>query len=292
MLKSMTGFGLATKETEKTKITVELKSLNSKFLELMLKIPKAHSDKELLIRGECNKLIERGKVNLTITIEYKPGAERKPVTINNVLLKTYYEQLKQSAAELGESPENLFQLVMQMPEVIKQDEQIADDEEWKAVYSTFEETIKAFNNFRISEGSELEKDLVLRINNIIALQKKIEVEEPKRLPIVRERINKYLEDAVGVENIDKNRLEQELVFYIEKFDITEEKVRLKSHCDYFLNTLKEKDANGKKLGFISQEIGREINTMGSKANDANIQKMVVGMKDELEKIKEQLLNVL
>jgi uncharacterized protein (TIGR00255 family) len=179
-----------------------------------------------------------------------------------------------------------------MPEVIKQEEQITDEEEWKAVYSTFESALNAFNNFRATEGSELEKDLVLRINNIVELQKKVEVEEPKRLPVVRERINKYLEDAVGIENIDKNRLEQELVFYIEKFDITEEKVRLKSHCEYFLNTLKEKDANGKKLGFISQEIGREINTMGSKANDANIQKMVVNMKDELEKIKEQLLNVL
>ncbi|MND23655.1 hypothetical protein D3C80_140620 [compost metagenome] len=288
----MTGFGIATKETSKAKITVEIKSLNSKFLELTLKLPKAHSDKELLIRTDCNRLIERGKVNLTISIEYNAGAERKPVSINQALLKAYYEQLLQGANELNANTTDLFALAVQMPEVIKQDEQDVDEEEWKAVYTTFEASVNAFNDFRATEGAELEKDLVKRISTIMNRLADVELAEPSRMPVVRERINKYLEDAVGTENIDQNRLEQELVYYIEKFDITEEKVRLRSHCDYFLVTLNSKDAGGKKLGFISQEIGREINTMGSKANDASIQKLVVEMKDELEKIKEQLLNVL
>lgn len=288
----MTGFGIATTETGKAKITVEIKSLNSKFLELTLKLPKAHSDKELLIRNECNRLIERGKVNLSIAIEYNAGAERKPVTINQTLLKAYYEQLLQGATDLKANTSDLFALAVQMPEVIKQDEQEVDEEEWKAVYSTFESAVNAFTDFRVTEGAELEKDLVKRVATIMDRLADVELAEPGRMPIVRERINKYLEDAVGTENIDQNRLEQELVYYIEKFDITEEKVRLRSHCDYFLVTLNNKDAGGKKLGFISQEIGREINTMGSKANDAGIQKLVVEMKDELEKIKEQLLNVL
>ncbi|WP_243392559.1 YicC/YloC family endoribonuclease [Solitalea longa] len=292
MLKSMTGFGIASTETDKAKITVEIKSLNSKFLELTLKLPKAYSDKELLIRNDCNRLIERGKVNLIISIEYNAGAERKPVSINQQLLKAYYEQLELGAKALNAKTDDLFTLALQMPEVIKPDEQAVDEDEWKAVYSTFETSISAFNNFRSTEGAELEKDLIQRIKNILQLLTKVEIAEPNRMPIVRDRINKYLEDAVGIENMDQNRLEQELVYYIEKFDITEEKVRLKSHCDYFIATLSEKDAGGKKLGFISQEIGREINTMGSKANDANIQKLVVEMKDELEKIKEQLLNVL
>ncbi|POY35605.1 YicC family protein [Solitalea longa] len=288
----MTGFGIASTETDKAKITVEIKSLNSKFLELTLKLPKAYSDKELLIRNDCNRLIERGKVNLIISIEYNAGAERKPVSINQQLLKAYYEQLELGAKALNAKTDDLFTLALQMPEVIKPDEQAVDEDEWKAVYSTFETSISAFNNFRSTEGAELEKDLIQRIKNILQLLTKVEIAEPNRMPIVRDRINKYLEDAVGIENMDQNRLEQELVYYIEKFDITEEKVRLKSHCDYFIATLSEKDAGGKKLGFISQEIGREINTMGSKANDANIQKLVVEMKDELEKIKEQLLNVL
>lgn len=288
----MTGFGIATTETGKAKITVEIKSLNSKFLELTLKLPKAHSDKELLIRNECNRLIERGKVNLTIAIEYNAGAERKPVSINQTLLKAYYEQLLQGATDLNANTSDLFALAVQMPEVIKQDEQEVDEEEWKAVYSTFEAAVNAFTDFRATEGAELEKDLVKRVATIMDRLADVELAEPGRMPVVRERINKYLEDAVGTENIDQNRLEQELVYYIEKFDITEEKVRLRSHCDYFLVTLNGKDAGGKKLGFISQEIGREINTMGSKANDAGIQKLVVEMKDELEKIKEQLLNVL
>ncbi|UKJ07437.1 YicC/YloC family endoribonuclease [Solitalea lacus] len=292
MLKSMTGFGIASQETDKAKITVEIKSLNSKFLELTLKLPKSHSDKELLIRNDCNKLIERGKVNLAIAIEYNAGAERKPVTINQQLLRAYYEQLAEGATMLDAQTNDLFALALQMPEVIKQDEQGADEEEWKAVYTTFASAVKGFNDFRVTEGNELEKDLVQRIKNILDCLSKVEAIEPNRMPVVRDRINKYLEDAVGVENIDQNRLEQELVYYIEKFDITEEKVRLRSHCDYFITTLADKDAGGKKLGFISQEIGREINTMGSKANDANIQKIVVEMKDELEKIKEQLLNVL
>jgi uncharacterized protein (TIGR00255 family) len=166
------------------------------------------------------------------------------------------------------------------------------DEEWKIVEDTFKQAMAAFQQFRKDEGDTLEKDIKYRISIIVENLKLVEVEEPKRVPVIRERLNQFLTEAVGREAIDQNRFEQELIYYIDKLDITEEKIRLKAHCDYFLETLQNADANGKKLGFISQEIGREINTLGSKANDANMQKLVVGMKEELEKIKEQLLNVL
>lgn len=291
MIKSMTGYGSATKDLDSGKFTVEIKSLNSKFLELNLKLPKAYSDKEFFLRNECNKQIERGKVMLSIGIESNDIAS-KAATINQNLLKYYYNELKATAIELGEDSSNLMSLAVSLPEVVKYDENAVSEEEWKTVLAVFNQALDNFQKFRYDEGNVLEKDLILRIENILELMIKVEVDEPNRVPAFKERLNGYLSDAVGKENVDKNRLEQEIIYYIDKFDITEEKVRLKSHCDYFIETLKDKDANGKKLGFISQEIGREINTMGSKANDANIQRNVVGMKEELEKIKEQLLNVL
>lgn len=287
----MTGYGSATKDLDSGKFTVEIKSLNSKFLELNLKLPKAYSDKEFFLRNECNKQIERGKVMLSIGIESNDIAS-KAATINQNLLKYYYNELKATAIELGEDSSNLMSLAVSLPEVVKYDENAVSEEEWKTVLAVFNQALDNFQKFRYDEGNVLEKDLILRIENILELMIKVEVDEPNRVPAFKERLNGYLSDAVGKENVDKNRLEQEIIYYIDKFDITEEKVRLKSHCDYFIETLKDKDANGKKLGFISQEIGREINTMGSKANDANIQRNVVGMKEELEKIKEQLLNVL
>ncbi|RRN77497.1 DUF1732 domain-containing protein, partial [Pseudoxanthomonas sp. SGD-10] len=208
------------------------------------------------------------------------------------LLKFYYQELKQTAAELGEETNNLLNLTLTLPEVIKFDENAVSEEEWRAVLEVFYKAMENFQQFRADEGKVLEVDLNLRIDNILQLLKEVESCEPARLPVFRDRLNHYLTEAVGKENIDNNRLEQELIYFVDKFDITEEKVRLKSHCNYFIQTLKDKDANGKKLGFISQEIGREINTMGSKANDASMQRFVVGMKEELEKIKEQLLNVL
>jgi len=291
MIKSMTGYGLATYDSGSTKYTVEIKSLNSKFLELTLRIPRSFSDKEFQLRNDCSKQIERGKVSLSINIE-QVSQQVKAAGIDTVLLKHYYEQLKAVSADLGESPSNLLQLALGLPEVVKYGEETVSDEEWKIVEQTFQKALKAFQQFRSDEGNVLEEEVKGRIGIIMDNLKKVEVEEPKRVPVIRERLNTFLTESVGRDNLDQNRFEQELIYFIDKLDITEEKVRLTAHCNYFIETLKNADANGKKLGFISQEIGREINTLGSKANDANIQKLVVGMKEELEKIKEQLLNVL
>jgi len=287
----MTGYGIAASDSGSTKYTVEIKSLNSKFLELSLRLPKAFSDKEFQLRTECNKQIERGKVNLTINVE-KADTVTTAAGIDKDLLKHYFQQLKQVSDELNEPSGNLLQLVLGLPEVVKYEEEKVSEEEWKIVEGTFKQALSAFQKFRSDEGSVLEQDLKHRINLILKSLEQVEIEDPKRVPVIRERLTQFLNDAVGRENVDQNRFEQELIYYIDKLDITEEKIRLKSHCDYFVETLKSEDANGKKLGFISQEIGREINTLGSKANDATIQKLVVGMKEELEKIKEQLLNVL
>lgn len=287
----MTGYGASTKDLESGKYTVELKSLNSKFLELNIKLPKAFSDKEFFLRTECSKLLERGKVMLSITAESNDTGS-KAATINKDLLKHYYTELKTAASDLGENGDNLMAIAVGLPEVVKYDENSVSEDEWKQMLATFYEAEKNFQQFRLDEGAVLELDLISRIESILNFMSLVERDEPNRVPAIKEKLNNMLADAVGKENVDQNRLEQELIYYIDKLDITEEKVRLKSHCNYFIETLKDKDANGKKLGFISQEIGREINTMGSKANDANIQRYVVGMKEELEKIKEQLLNVL
>ena len=291
MIKSMTGYGIASFDSGSTKYTVEIKSLNSKFLELSLRIPKAFSEKEFQLRNECNKQIERGKVSLSINVE-QADSSVKAAGIDAELLKNYYNQLKKVSNDLGEPTNNLLQLALGLPEVVKYEEDTVSEEEWKIVEKTFQQAVTAFQQFRADEGNVLEQDVKFRIGIILKNLELVEIEEPKRIPLIRERLNQFLAEAVARESIDQNRFEQELIYYIDKLDITEEKIRLKSHCDYFIETLKNADANGKKLGFISQEIGREINTLGSKANDANIQKLVVGMKEELEKIKEQLLNVL
>jgi len=291
MIKSMTGYGLASADHENVKFVVEIKSLNSKFLELNLKLPKAFSDKELFLRNICSKEIERGKVSVSINIER--GEETlKGATINAALLSKYYRELEQINISLGANSNNLLQAVLNFPEVVSYVDDEVSENDWVLLNQTFNKALENFNQFRETEGSVLKADLELRITNILGFFSQIEVLEPLRIPQIRSRLNQFLEDNVGKINVDQNRLEQELIYYIDKLDITEEKIRLRSHCDYFTDTLKSKDANGKKLGFISQEIGREINTMGAKANDAQIQQLVVGMKEELEKIKEQLLNVL
>lgn len=291
MIKSMTGYGLASADHENVKFAVEIKSLNSKFLELSIKLPKAFSDKELFLRNICSKEIERGKVNVSINIERGEEA-LKGATINAALLSRYYKQLEEINVNLGANSNNLLQAVLNFPDVISYVEDEVSENDWTILYSTFNKALDNFNQFRITEGNVLKLDLELRIKNILQFFSEIEVLEPLRIPQIKARLNQFLEDNVGKVNVDQNRLEQELIYYIDKLDITEEKIRLRSHCNYFIETLKSKDANGKKLGFISQEIGREINTMGAKANEAQIQQLVVGMKEELEKIKEQLLNVL
>ena len=291
MLKSMTGYGIAVTDFSNAKYTVEIKSLNSKFLELALKLPKSFADKEFILRNECSKQIERGKVNVSVTVEYSE-VQKKTASIDSELLKTYYSQLHGVADELNDSGSNLLQMALSFPDVVKYDEDTISDEEWVQLHQTFDSAMADFQKFRSDEGGVLQSDLIFRIKSIYDSLQKIEEEAPKRVPLIKERLISMLEEHIGKDNYDQNRLEQELIFYIDKLDITEEKIRLKSHCDYFLETLKSADANGKKLGFISQEIGREINTIGSKANDAYIQQIVVGMKEELEKVKEQLLNVL
>ncbi len=291
MIKSMTGYGLASTDHENVKFAVEIKSLNSKFLELNLKLPRAFSEKELLLRNICSKEIERGKVSVSINIE-RSEENLKGATINAALLSKYYKQLEEINIQLGANSNNLLQAVLNFPEVISYSDEDVNESDWDILNNTFIKALESFNQFRLAEGVVLKTDLELRIKNILQFFSEIEVLEPLRIPQIRSRLNQFLEDNVGKINVDQNRLEQELIYYIDKLDITEEKIRLRSHCDYFIETLKSKDANGKKLGFISQEIGREINTMGAKANDAQIQQLVVGMKEELEKIKEQLLNVL
>lgn len=291
MIKSMTGFGLATADHGNVKFAVEIKSLNSKFLELNLKLPRAFSDKELLLRNVCSKEIERGKVSVSVTTER--GEETlKGATINAALLSKYYKQLEEININLGANSSNLLQAVLSFPDVISYSDEDVDEKDWEILNQTFGKALENFNQFRVTEGQVLKADLELRIKNILQFFSEIEVLEPLRIPQIKNRLLLFLEENAGKINVDQNRLEQELIYYIDKLDITEEKIRLRSHCDYFIETLKNKDANGKKLGFISQEIGREINTMGAKANDAQMQQLVVGMKEELEKIKEQLLNVL
>jgi uncharacterized protein (TIGR00255 family) len=291
MIKSMTGYGIASFDSGSSKYTVEIKSLNSKFLELSLRLPKIFSEKEFQLRNECSKQIERGKVNLSINVEQAVSTV-SAAGIDAELLKHYYRQLKTVSEELNEPTNNLLQLALGLPEVVKYNEETVSEEEWKVVEKTFQQAMAAFQQFRSDEGNVLEEDVKYRIGIILKNLDLVMLEEPKRVPVIRERLNQFLSDAVGREAIDQNRFEQELIYFIDKLDITEEKIRLKAHCDYFIETLKNADANGKKLGFISQEIGREINTLGSKANDAAMQKLVVGVKEELEKIKEQLLNVL
>lgn len=287
----MTGFGLASRDTENAKFTVEIKSLNSKFLELSLKMPKAYSEKELFLRNECSKLIERGKVYVSLTVENLSG-ETKSAQIDREKLADYYQQLKSAATDLGAESQNLLQIALNLPEVISYQEDAGSEEEWALIYQTFLDALNNFQSFRSDEGQVLKHDIEHRIQHILDNLDEVAKLEVNRVPAIRERLSHLLQEHVRKEHVDQNRFEQELIYYIDKLDITEEKIRLKSHCDYFIETLNHRDANGKKLGFISQEIGREINTIGSKANDAQIQQLVVNMKEELEKIKEQLLNVL
>jgi uncharacterized protein (TIGR00255 family) len=291
MIKSMTGFGKSVTEIPGKKITVEMRSLNSKSLDLNLRLPYLYKEKELELRSELSKQIERGKLDVTVFTE--STQETLPVVINKNLAKKYYQEIKALANELEADSTNFLSLVLKMPEVLKPEKETAelDKNEWVVVKETISKAIEAFQQFRQEEGKVLQKEFETRIESIEDLLKEVVSNDSKRIKNIRSRIERNLEELFENEKIDKNRLEQELIYYIEKLDITEEKLRLKTHLEYFLKTMKE-PSGGRKLGFIAQEIGREINTIGSKANDANIQKFVVQMKDELEKIKEQLLNVL
>lgn len=289
MIKSMTGFGKSTGEINKKKITVELKSLNSKQADIFVRMPSVYKEKELPLRSLVNKSLQRGKIEVNLYVELL--GEDSSYTFNTDLFRKYYAELKGISDELGESSD-LFTIVSKLPDVLKSERVEIDDEEWNGILGLVEEAIGELNDFRLKEGSTLKGEFESRVKTILSLLKEVEGHEPARIEVVKTRILGNLKEAVGEEKIDKDRFEQELIYYLEKYDISEEKSRLLSHCEHFNETMDSGKSEGKKLGFIAQEMGREINTLGSKANYADIQKIVVQMKDELEKIKEQILNVL
>jgi uncharacterized protein (TIGR00255 family) len=291
MLKSMTGFGRAEKNVGDKTFLVDIKSLNGKQFELQLKLPAILKPFEFDIRRILSSKLARGSVDCMISL--KDTGSAKPVTINTDLAKAYYKPLAELSASLGLDASNILSTLVKLPEVITPSSETLSDTEWVDFQKVLQSAIDALNSHRMNEGAMMEKDLLTRISNIERQQDEVIKLEPLRKQKIRDGITRLLEENVGKENYDDNRLEQELVYYIEKIDITEEQVRLKNHCEYFKALLaEEEESKGKKLSFVLQEIGREINTTGSKAYDSTIQKCVVMMKDELEKAKEQVLNVL
>ena len=292
MIQSMTGYGKATAELSDKKINVEIKSLNSKAMDLSTRIAPLYREKEIEIRNEIAKALERGKVDFSLWIDKKDACELV-TPINQDVVVAYYERIRTISETTGiPAPEDWFSTLLRMPDVMtKNDIQELSEEEWKAVHTTVLQAIQSLVDFRIQEGAALEKKFREKISNIAKLLTSVAPYEKERVEKIKERITDALEKTISVD-YDKNRLEQELIYYIEKLDINEEKQRLSNHLKYFINTMEDGSGQGKKLGFIAQEMGREINTLGSKSNHAEMQKIVVQMKDELEQIKEQVLNVM
>ena len=285
MIQSMTGFGKYVMQLPTKKITIEIKSLNSKSIDLNARMPSSYREKELELRKIIAASLQRGKVDFSLYLEVT--GDQTSAQVNETVVKQYMEQLKAIA---GGDNLKLLEMALRFPDTMKTDKEDIDEEEYKAILQALKGALAEINTFRSEEGSVLEKDFVARIAELESLLHQVIEMDPDRQSTIRERLEKAVQDVKA--EVDANRFEQELIYYLEKYDITEEKVRLANHLDYFTKTLKSDDSNGKKLGFISQEIGREINTIGSKANFAPMQQLVVQMKDELEKIKEQMLNVL
>lgn len=292
MIQSMTGYGKATAELSDKKINVEIKSLNSKAMDLSTRIAPLYREKEIEIRNEIAKALERGKVDFSLWIDKKDACELI-TPINQDVVVAYYERIRTISETTGiPAPEDWFSTLLRMPDVMTENDiQELSEEEWKAVHATVLQAIQNLVDFRIQEGAALEKKFREKISNIAKLLTSVDPYEKERVEKIKERITDALEKTISVD-YDKNRLEQELIYYIEKLDINEEKQRLSNHLKYFINTMEDGSGQGKKLGFIAQEMGREINTLGSKSNHAEMQKIVVQMKDELEQIKEQVLNVM
>ncbi|ATA77715.1 conserved hypothetical protein [Capnocytophaga canimorsus] len=284
MIHSMTGFGKSATQLTDKRITIEIKSLNSKNADINTRIPLAYREKELEIRKRISDRLQRGKIDFSLFVE-NTGTQT-PSKVNESIVKSYIQQLKNIVD--GDTTE-LLKMAVRMPDALQTTLEEVSGEEFQTIAQCMETALDELLSFRIKEGAVLEREFILRITNIQKLLVKVETLDPKRLVLIRERLEKAVAE---MQNVDVNRFEQELIFYLEKLDITEEKIRLKNHLDYFLETLQLPESNGRKLGFIAQEIGREINTLGSKANFSPIQQLVVQMKDELEKIKEQVLNVL
>ncbi len=291
-MKSMTGYGKVTKSRNGKNIEVEIRSLNSKTLDVHTKLPLALNSKDLDIRAMIAAGLERGKVDLNITLT--TDATEDNLRINEQLLEAYFRKTVEIARKFGVEIDQslLLTTLLRFPDVQKVEQEEEIEDEWELTREAVEESIKQLNEFRIQEGQNLKNDFIKRVNLILSYLDEVEPLANARVGIIKERILQRFEELKGTVDVDSNRLEQELIFYIEKLDITEEKVRLRNHCRYFIENIDADESTGKKLGFIAQEMGREINTLGSKANDAEIQKIVVKMKDELEKIKEQVLNIL
>jgi len=289
MLQSMTGYGKSSADFADKTITVEIRSLNSKGLDASLRMPSLYREKEIELRAELAKLFERGKVDVSINIEYR--TEQPSIQINTVLAEAYCKQLTELSKKLNQPADNLLEMVMRMPDVTKSATSVLNEDEYKQLKQVFKAAAEQMINFRKTEGKALEGEFVKRTDLLLGYLDQVEKTDPERIEKIKNRIHKNLEEFVSAEKIDKNRFEQELIYYLEKIDVTEEKTRLRTHIKHYTDTMKE-PAAGRKLNFIAQEMGREVNTIGSKANDAIIQQTVVLMKDELEKIKEQTLNVL
>jgi uncharacterized protein (TIGR00255 family) len=291
MIKSMTGYGKAIAETPQKKITIEIKSLNSKQLDLNTKLPWLYREKEPEIRNIISQRLDRGKIDFSIFCDM---LDNEVVTvINKSAVRNYYNQFKEIAAELKiDLDDQIFTAIMKLPDTLKTEKPEMSEAEWKIVRTQIIESVSMLDLYRTEEGNSIMADLNKCIGKILSLLETVQTFETGRITKIREKLMSLLDENLGSEKVDKNRFEQEIIFYLEKYDINEEKVRLKTHCDYFIETMNTSAPNGKILNFIAQEIGREINTIGSKANDASIQKLVGMMKDELEKIKEQTLNVL
>ncbi len=291
MIYSMTGYGKAECNTQSKKVTIEVKSLNSKNADINTKIPGLYREKELEVRNFLTNELQRGKIELSLYYETKEDYQSGQ--INPAIVKNYFYQLRNIAEELQIPTEELtLQSVMRLPDVYSQEREDLDPEEWKLINQTISLATEELKRFRQQEGKHLENDIKQRIDAILGYIPSLEELEKPRMKRVRERLEAHIKEYINNKEFDQNRLEQELIYYIEKYDITEEKVRLENHCNYFKKVMKNEEPVGKKLGFIAQEIGREINTLGSKANDSDMQQIVVRMKDELEKIKEQILNIL
>ncbi len=291
MLRSMTGFGRAEQTIGDKTYLVEIKSLNGKQLEINLKIPAIIKPYEFDIRSLIQESLLRGSIECLIVV--KQNGSSKPVIINTDLIKSYYKQVEELASELSIDTNSVLSAILRLPEVISPSNEVLDEKDWHDLKKVIELALHELNTHRIEEGKSIDKELRIRIKNIKEQEDKILTLEPQRKKRMKNELIQLLEENVGKENYDVNRLEQELIYYIEKIDIREEQVRLKNHCEYFVSILdSSSDVNGKKLAFVIQEIGREINTTGSKAYDAEIQRCVVFMKDELEKLKEQTFNIL
>lgn len=290
MIKSMTGFGRAVGDLNGSRINVEIKSLNSKFIEIQTRIPLTLRDREMDLRQLLTREIERGKVDVTITIEQ--NGDETTSLFNSAVIKSYISALKKIEQEAQIAPTDYLRVILSNPNITAMGNGGTDDSMWQQVETLVKDALKNFNSYRLSEGLSLEKEFTERLTDIENHLKQLEKHEAERLLTIKQRIRAGLEQVADELQLDKNRFEQELIYYIEKLDISEEKQRLRNHCNYFTETINQTDCNGKKLGFIIQEIGREINTLGSKANHAGIQRHVVEMKDALEKMKEQIANVL